>query len=276
MNLSRVAPIAGVVLLFAHPAYPNTNQNSTETIETSTRETISPHINVYNGTPITQTLQFVVTPQVIASGACSAVIYNANWVIGSADCIAAALDTNGDGVLLGSEIPAGSYIWNGNPATNYVDMVVKHREATFGSTSGSNIVMYHVTAPFDIPWLIANRGAGYYYTNNVLNLFTSSTLVTSGTLLGSWGYGATTFPYLGYGSPQLVTDYGSWYTTQPYNNAGTPCTGDAGGPDFYWTGSQIQWLGLHSVNGGWCGSVASNVASRYVATWIQHIAGTLQ
>lgn len=231
---------------------------------------------IYNGTPITTTLHWVVTPQVIASGACSAIIYNANWVIGSAACISASRDTNGDGILSGSEIPSGSYIWNGYPSVNYIDLVVKQREATWGSSGGTDLVMYHVTTPFDITWLVNNRGAGQFYTNNTLNLYTSSTTLQVGAILLAYGYGTTTFPNLGYGYPQVAADYGSWLSTQPYNNAGTTCDGDSGGPLFYYDGTKYLWFGLQATYGGYCGASAASVASRYVATWIQHIAGTLQ
>jgi|GEM_PF-2914102 len=58
---------------------------------------------------------------------------------------------------------------------------------------------------------------------------------------------------------------------------GDTCDGDNGGPDFYYDGSKYLLFGQHALYPGTCGSGQNtNVATRHVATWIQHIAGTLR
>jgi hypothetical protein len=149
-----------------------------------------------------------------------------------------------------------------------VDRIVRHPESTFGSNTGSDSALIHVTQPFNIPWLVANKGAGKYYTNDVLNIDTTSPPV--GTVFDTYGYSTT---WLGTGKAALQQLFTGWYTTQGVNGAGDSCGGDSGGPDFRVTSTKAYHVGIHS-NGG-CGNGGnSNIRTRYIQPWIKSTTGT--
>jgi hypothetical protein len=262
------------------------------------------HIAIYNGAAVSP-----VSPQMIVWGGptggaqCTSFIYSAYWVITAAHCIA-NYDQNGDGIITqaemnpyepnacvhnGPDANGNLFTYNGTSDCNHVDLVVRGKEGVFGSATGFDVVLMHVTQPFGINWLVANRAASptyanLKYTNGVLNLWTNQSLLPAGTILYSFGSGVDGQGHNGavrWGTPQVLTDYTSWCSIGNRKPSGSQilqgslCSGDSGGPTFYYSSSKYWLFGVASTASGCdANSTAALVDVRYGAQWIRDWTGT--
>jgi hypothetical protein len=286
-----ISAIASLQLISCDYADPETESNAASASRGS-------HVDIYNGVAVTP-----VSPQMIVYGGpnggrgCTAFIYSAYWVMTAAHCIA-NYDSNGDGIITQAEMDPyepnacvhngpdanGNLIsYNGTSDCNHVDLVIRDKEGVFESATGFDVVLMHVTQPFGINWLVANRAASptyanLKYTNGALNLWSNQSLLAAGTILYSFGSGTDgngNYGAVRWGTPQVLTDYTSWCSIGNRNSQGLICSGDSGGPTFYYNSSKYWVFGVAST-GSACTSTstASLVDVRYGAQWIKDWTGT--
>jgi hypothetical protein len=226
---------------------------------------------------------------------CSGDIVSQYWVVTAASCINSADDANGDRVVSFSE-GAGNYTVTGGPdssgglATYSAYQILVHPNGTFGTGGTVNAAMIFIS-PGSAGHSIQNMDP-LKYTNGTLNVYQGSAASIVGSNLLTYGFGAVGPSNLDQGNRHFA-----WKTLQSayqeisYNGtllnnsgtlAGTSCTGDIGGPDFYWDGAKLNLLGIHSMTvdpactggfGGAGGGSAYDI-NAVAASWRSWVAST--
>jgi Trypsin len=240
---------------------------------------------IYNGAVASDVAQQGVG-QILDGEACSAVVYSRYWLITAAHCFDPAWDTNGDGEISGSERPSpffarflaidnsgtlgsieisaafrhpNSGTW-GHEAIFHTDVALVHLDPTSNGVSTS--VLYAVN-----------------YSNGKLRIYSGSTASLQDSLVLAFGWGRQDSSGPGDGMLHKAwkqiskTDYtgdlSGAYNGIPFNDAGTSCPGDSGGPDYHWDGSAFQMTAVHSTGPLDCTSgVDGDIGAQMWRDWV--------
>jgi uncharacterized protein YqkB len=236
---------------------------------------------IYNG-PVASDFLQQGTPQIVVANAnggtaCTAVVYSQYWLITAAHCFDPSFDTNNDGVISGSERPSTFFAHflvvdaNGTSGQIAIEAAYRHPSTTWGDTATWSVDAALVRLDSSSSGVYTPYLYPVNYTNGKLKIYQGSTASLLNQYLLAFGWGTTNEnPYTADGqlhkawktvsnvtmSPPLQGDYNA----VPYNNAGTSCRGDSGGPDYLWDGSGFQMVGIHSTGGcqdGWEGDIGA-------------------
>jgi hypothetical protein len=217
------------------------------------------------------------------------VVYNKYWLITAAHCFSAAQDPQGDYVYWNTDIP-------NNRAARFLQTSASNSAGQLNILAGFRspdvsqdvalVLLDPTSAGVYMPTLQAQMTAPTRYSNGHLVIYGSSnaSLVGTGTVLGyGWGWsgsnasGNTWNGSLNRGWKSVTSSDSLYYYESLFNNAGTSCKGDSGGPDFWWDGGGFQLTGIHGTGNDPCngaGGGRSNGAEAF-RTWVKNTAATL-
>jgi hypothetical protein len=191
---------------------------------------------------------------------CSSVVYSKYWVITAAHCFQAAWDVNNDGVISGSEKPSAFYVDRvvidraGHTGEIQIDAAYRHpNSAGWGSGQGTDVALVKLNGKSSgvyVPYLYPVN-----YSNGKLKIYNGSTasLQDQYVLAFGWGYFSNVLPWdnnlhkgwkIIYKTDYTGADKGTYGASQ-YNEGGTTCHGDSGGPDYLWDGTGFEMTGIH-------------------------------
>jgi hypothetical protein len=254
---------------------------------------VSPHEAIYNGVVMASQANagpLGVPLLYIGATGCSAVVYNKYWLITAAHCFCS------DGNACPVVDPQGAWVyWNTNiPGSHYATAL----QTSAGNQDGTLNILAGFRSP-DISQdtalvLLDPTSAGVYtpaivaytanrYSNGHLVIYDlpNSNLIGQQVLAYGWGPTSSGGSFgsnltRGYKNVASISPDNNYYYDSPYNNAGTSCNGDSGGPDFWWDGGGMQLTGTHGEIGCAQGVGGRNNASQAFRTWVTNTAATLQ
>jgi len=245
---------------------------------------------LFNGQAIAPTTNagFLGVPQVLLPGsACSAVVYNKHWLITAAHCFNAGQDPEGDYVYWNNKIPnsvARFLQTSASDGAGQLSILAGFRSPDINQDTAL-ILLDPTSAGVHMPTLQAQTTAPTRYSNGHLVIYGGSNAsLVGGTVLGyGWGWsgsnasGNTWNGSLNRGWKNVISSDSLYYNESAFNNAGTNCLGDSGGPDFWWDGGGFQLTGIHGTGNDPCNGAGGgrNNGAQAFRTWVKKTASTL-
>jgi Trypsin len=247
---------------------------------------------IFNGQPIAEQSNagFLGVPQILVPGAaCSAVVYNKYWLITAAHCFEVGEDPEDDYVYWKTAIPDSVARFLQTSATNgagQLNILAGFRSPDVEQDTAM-VLLDPTSAGVYMPTLQAQTTAPMRYSNGHLVIYGSSNASLEGTsTVQAYGWGFTGFN--GSGNTYNGSLNRAWknvdssdslyYYESAFNNAGTGCHGDSGGPDFWWDGGGFQLTGIHgSAPTDLCNGEPGgrNNGAEAFRTWVKNTAATL-
>jgi hypothetical protein len=232
---------------------------------------------IYNGVKVASLANAGPLGVPVLNMGCSAVVYSKYWLITAAHCFGPSADPQGDWVYWNTDVPGGLYATGLQTSPENqggtLNVLAAFRNPKF-SQDTALVLLDPKSSGAYLPAIWSYTGNRN--TNGHLVIYGSSNASLSGKSVLAYGWGPT-------GEPDLTRGYktvGLWpsseyYSGLPYNNGGTNCPGDSGGPDFWWDGGGMQLTGIHARVGCAQGASDLNNGAEAFRTWVKETAATV-